>query len=164
MSIITLTTTVGASSSNSYVTLAEAVSFAKNRIDGDYFLNLKEQQQNKLLVSAADNMQLLTYRATKYYTDQALDFPRSYTPDASLEDYITNSSIEIPDCVKDAQVLEAIALAKGLRPQSGGVSIINGSTVRNASQTLASREALLLLTKKGWVVSPPNLTVSLGVF
>ena len=161
--IITIDTTVGGSSSNSYITLSEARDKAKLLLNGDSFLDKSEQEQIKLLVQACQNMERLRYNYNKYSSAQALSFPRDATPDNNIDEDDTDSG-EIPEVIKWVQIEEAIALSQGFTPERGGSKTIGNVRYSSVGRNLASQEGYARLSKSGWLVAPPNCSVSLKVF
>lgn len=107
-----LDTTVGGSNSDSYITVAEADTFASNEYDDGGWASLDTATKEKLLKRAAQDLELLSYKGSKYYTGiegasdyQKLSFPRSYNIDA-------NGNVIIPSEVKLAQWRQARHILK----------------------------------------------------
>jgi hypothetical protein len=64
---------------NSYVSRVEASEFFNRYYTGvSNWSNLNATQQEQCLVQAAYDIELLNYKGSKYYPDQALAFPRNY--------------------------------------------------------------------------------------
>ena len=94
---ITIVTTVSGTTSNSYVTLAQANTYmeAVPWFDSTWDA-LTDAQKNSYLVQATRALDRMRYRGARYDKDQALEFPRTITDDSTDEG-------EMPQKVKDAQ-------------------------------------------------------------
>jgi len=108
---LTLITTVGGATSNSYVTEAEIASYMETKLYATDFLALTEEQQKAVAIECT--RMLDTYFA--YYGDitntdprQALQFPRSgaYECDGTAID-----DAVIPQAVKNAQMEQMVYFA-----------------------------------------------------
>lgn len=99
--------TVGGSSSNSYVTQAEADTYFVDRYDSTVWDALTDAQKENALITAVKQIDQLDFLGSRYGTDvegdddyQRLEFPRSYTTD------IDGNAI-VPIEVKEAQYEQA---------------------------------------------------------
>ncbi len=128
----TLTTTIGSASANSYVTLAEAVTFFESWLNADAWGAADDTSREKALVMAAKQLQRENWIGQRSTTTQALAWPRTGAekPDSngawinagwigasSLVSFYTTT--EIPQEVKDAQCLLALALLNGYGQSAG---------------------------------------------
>ncbi|RMD50715.1 hypothetical protein D6827_03535 [Candidatus Parcubacteria bacterium] len=149
-----LDTTVGGANSNSYITTAEADTFAGEEYDDGGWLQLTTSDKEKLLIQATEIIDRLNYFGTKYYLGmvgasdyQRLQFPRSFTVDNS------NNPI-IPENVKRAEFQQARYLLKYLKEAEqrlvlsdaveqynvGSLADLNVPTIR---ETLKSKQGLI---------------------
>lgn len=93
---------------NSYTDVAFADAYALDREGTDDFINLFEEDKEKLLVSATDFLDTITWVGEAAATTQALAWPRNatyYDPKIGAEVTISN---ETPEEIKEAQVELAI--------------------------------------------------------
>ncbi len=110
---ITIDASVGGINSNSYVTLAEANSYLEavpwfaSTWDG-----LTDAVKNSWLVFATRAIDRLSFVASRYDKDQALEFPRTITDDQTDEG-------DMPQKVKDAQCEMIIYLYNHLGSDDG---------------------------------------------
>lgn len=162
-------TTVGASDSNSYVTLAEYASYRDlNRINADAFDAASPDDKVRSLVMAAKRLNRLNWRGGKADGNQALAWPRLEVPvrDSSLVGvgsytlgYYANNTLgffgdyypgdSVPQIIKDAQCELAIAYLEGFESSEGqqikrfvadGVTIEYGTTARSGELPVAVRQ------------------------
>jgi len=94
---VTLVATIGGSTSNSYVTLAEADTY----MEGVPWFNatwdaLTDAVKNSRILQAARAIDRFNFQGAKYLDDQAMEFPRTIT------DQSTDAG-GMPQKVKDAQ-------------------------------------------------------------
>jgi len=94
---VALVTTIGGSTSNSYVTLAEANTYMEGIpwFDSDWN-DLSDVIKNSRILQAARAIDRLNFLGEKYLDDQAMEFPRDIT------DQSTDAG-GMPQKVKDAQ-------------------------------------------------------------
>ena len=107
---MTLVVVPGASDSNSYASLAEAVAYVGNLTFAGKWPSAEAAQEG-LLKQAALKMETLAWKGTRVASveSQALAFPRLGLYD---QDGYTIGSDEIPRAVKNAQIALAVWLAK----------------------------------------------------
>jgi len=125
----TLITTIGGSTSNSYVTIDEAQTYFDSRLGSELWMNLSEAD-NKLraLIQAANRLQVENWLGNRVASAQRLAWPRvdvvkvdavgvgwgygtSYAWGPGYTEYY--QSTEIPQQVKDAQCELALAYLNG---------------------------------------------------
>lgn len=74
---ITINTKIGDSDTNSYVTLAEANDYLRNkRGHGNIWDTLTEEGKKRILIEAAEEIDAFNYNGEPYYPMQRLSFPR----------------------------------------------------------------------------------------
>lgn len=138
--------TVGSASANSYVTLAEAVTYFGDKLNVKAWDVAETANQTKALLMAARRLERENWIGTRVTSTQALAWPRgdAQKPDGlgGNNDYIpgagaltsyrggygiyfasfgeTYSTTEIPQPVKDAQCELALAYLNGYGQTSGG--------------------------------------------
>lgn len=99
-----LVTTVGGTTSNSYVTVAEADTYADDRLQASsWHVGLLDKQ--RALLQATRRIDQESYAGWKVDEEQALSWPRSGAVDRNG---FTHDNDVIPQAVKDAQVEIAI--------------------------------------------------------
>jgi hypothetical protein len=104
---MSLVATAGGSSSNSYVTRAEASSYLGDRLYAAAWEDADPQDQDKALVTACRRLEQEEYLGYRATNEQALKWPRAGTCDADGTYYATDS---VPAPVKHAQVELALLL------------------------------------------------------
>jgi hypothetical protein len=125
---MTLIVTVGASTSDSYATLAEAEAYMATLIFKTEWLAATDLIKEAALKQAARLMNNLGWVGTRYAQDQALAWPRcqGYTSRGVAEDYVYDADgwpvywDTIPICVKNAQAEFAFRLLAEDRSQDAG--------------------------------------------
>ncbi len=140
---ITIDTTIGGASSNSYATEEEFAAFAGTDLDGAaVYAAADDEDRKRALVMAARRLDQERWRGARVTTTQKLAHPRSFLPKvdganligsysgAALRDYYLTTEIAPP--VKDACCALALAYLGGFREEetnsvesfaSDGVSI-----------------------------------------
>jgi hypothetical protein len=125
----TLTTTSGSASANSYVSLSDAVTFFESWLNADAWDAADDTNREKALVMAAKQLQRENWIGQRATTTQALAWPRTGAekPDSygGWTDFgwaAHYETTEIPQEVKDAQCLLALALLNGYG-QTGGSTV-----------------------------------------
>jgi hypothetical protein len=111
---IAIDATVGGASANSFCTLAEATTYLSGRLNTSLWDNAVADNQNRSLVEAARELNVLNYSSRKSTGTQALQWPRyfAFNPDASTFIPWYYTSTEIPQRVKDAQSELALEFLK----------------------------------------------------
>lgn len=110
---ITIDASVGGISSNSYITLVEANTYMEavpwfaSTWDG-----LTDAVKNSWLVFSTRSIDRMKFQASRYDTDQALEFPRTITDDQTDEG-------DMPQKVKDAQCEMIIYLYNHMSTDDG---------------------------------------------
>lgn len=107
---LTIVTTVGGASSNSYVSVAEAVAHFEGRLRSDAWDNATDTDQMKALVSATGRLDQEEFQGCKTDSDQALKWPRYGAEDP---DGVAYDSDAIPREIKTAVYKLALALLAG---------------------------------------------------
>ena len=76
---VSLNAKMGEVDSNSYVNLEEATSYIKNMYGhSSNWDNLTFEGKKRVLIQAANDLELLNYKGRPYYVAQSLSFPRNY--------------------------------------------------------------------------------------
>lgn len=117
---VSITTTVGSATANSYVTLAEAETAMEARLNADAWTAATTDLKNRALVEAQAELQSLDWVGTRTDAVQALAWPREYAidPDAPSDADLdtlpdpTFDDDEIPVRVKQAQIELAFQFIK----------------------------------------------------
>jgi hypothetical protein len=104
---VTIDSTVGGASANSYVTLAEAEVYFEGRLNITDWTSATTDEKNRALVMAARRLDQERWTSEKASSAQALKWPRW---DAEDEDGNSISSDTIPEAIKDAQCELALAM------------------------------------------------------
>lgn len=100
--------TVGGTTSNSYVTIAEANTYFTNHLKSSIWATLTtDEQRETVLTTAARHLNLLHYYGNQITLTQALKFPRLYRCFWSLP-------ASIPQNIKYAQMEHAVDLIPSL--------------------------------------------------
>ena len=99
---IAIDATAGGASSNSYSTLAEALTYMSGRLNSSLWDNATTDSQNRALVSASTELTALSWDGSRATTTQALAWPRwaALNPDSPVG-FLYTSDI-VPDRVKNA--------------------------------------------------------------
>jgi hypothetical protein len=99
---ITIDATVGGAAANSYVTLAEMVSYMEGRLNSTSFDSATTDNQNRALAEATRELSALSWAGVRTDDTQALAWPRDLVrnPDDPNYDYI--DSDVIPERIKRA--------------------------------------------------------------
>lgn len=123
---------------NSYVTLEDALLLSQGMKQAEKFAALTDTAQENLLKNAAARIDLLPLSGRKLCAAQAMAFPRDY-------------QTEVPEQVKTAQVLEALAALDDERNmrqslQSQGVTAV---TLGEVSESYGGSMAV-----SGGLISP----------
>lgn len=105
----TLVTTIGGTTSNSYVTLAEANTFFDDQLNVSDWTSATDDDKTRALLMAKDRLEQEVYTGWQVDYDQALAWPRSGAMDVHGDTYEND---EIPQPVKDAQCWQALEYLK----------------------------------------------------
>lgn len=100
---LTIDTTIGGASANSYRTVAEATTYLEGRLNSSAWTSASATDQAAALVEAARTLGPLNWQGRRVTETQALSWPRQWAlnPDSPYGGYYT--STEIPTRVGDAQ-------------------------------------------------------------
>lgn len=139
-----LITTIGGATSDSYITLVEAVALLKVSFPEQYeeWTDLEEEMQEALLRGACDVISYLSLRGKKVYCEQALSFPRMLLRDA--EDVVYDS---IPNGVKSAQA--EIAFNVLYRASLSGAEVAEGEVAGSRVTQVSLGGGLLMVSFAG---------------
>lgn len=174
---VTVDTTVGGASANSYVSAAEADTYVGNYVLDDdrrgEWLNYPADTKARLLLLACRNIDgYMAWSGEKASKEQALEWPRESASDS--HGYSIDSDI-IPQCLKDAQVEAALWLKdnSGKVPQSnyskfdsikvGSISINYNQTSGGPAQQYLPDNVLALLSTIGEFETPTGVGGGVGV-
>lgn len=99
---VTIVATAGSASANSFVTLAEADTYAESRLNASTWDDATADTQNRALVEATRELSVLTWIGWRTDDVQALSWPRQLVrnPDDPYHNYY--GTTVIPQRVKDA--------------------------------------------------------------
>lgn len=123
MAVSTIDATVKGSSSNSYVTLAEADQYFADRPGSTTWTGSSNDEKNQALLYATKLLDKLNiFKGEKTSTTQSLSFPRKYLPDPDPDVAFTTDTLRlrdryldentIPDRVKYATYEQALSILK----------------------------------------------------
>ena len=107
---VTVTATAKGTTSNSYVTLAEADAYFEGRLDVSEWDAATTDNQNRALVMATNRLEQEDYFGTPTDSDQRLKWPRSGVWDSDGRVWDQD---EVPRPVKEATYELALALTVG---------------------------------------------------
>lgn len=105
-----IVTTVGGTTSNSYVTRTECTTYLGDRLNSSTWTNATGPNQDIALLMACKRLEAESYAGYKKDPDQALSWPRYETYDRDGNVFEDTS---IPTIVRDAQCELALALLAG---------------------------------------------------
>ena len=97
---LTIDATVGGSSANSFVTLAEFTTHMESRLNSDAFDDATTDSQNRALGEATRYLSALAWQGRRVTTTQALSWPRDWARDPDSPNYDYFDTDEIPGRVK----------------------------------------------------------------
>ena len=123
MAVSTLDATASGTSSNCYVTLAEANQYFSDRPGSSTWTSATDDEKNQSLLFATKIIDKLNFfRGEKTDPDQALAFPRKYLPDPDPDVKYTSDALRlrerylddttVPDRVKYATYEQAFSVLK----------------------------------------------------
>jgi len=94
---ITIDATVGGSSANSFVTLAEMTTYMEGRLNSSTFDDATTDNQNRALAEATRYLSALDWCGYRVTDTQALSWPRqwAYDPDSPNQDYFDTDVIPV---------------------------------------------------------------------
>lgn len=104
-----LNATVGGTSSNSYVTQAEATAYFAGRLDVTTWTSASSNDKDAALMMATARLDAETYTGSRVFTDQRLHWPRYSTFD---RDGIVLDHTTIPLVIQQATFEFALALLR----------------------------------------------------
>lgn len=99
---ISIDSTVGGASANSFVSLAEAQSFMDGRLNSTNWDAASTDSKNRALVEATREISVLGFVGRRVATTQSLSWPRWDAPNPDDAQGWLYTSTEIPQRVKDA--------------------------------------------------------------
>ena len=147
---VVIVATVGSASANSFITLAEADTYAEGRLNASTWDAATDDNQNRALVEATRLLSALTWEGTRVDTTQALSWPRSWAmnPDVTWFAWAYYATSAIPQRVKDATAELAIQFIKA------GTTDVAGA---DPNQGVIEKTVDVLTTRcDGWA-RPQNL-------
>lgn len=103
----TLTATIGSTSANSYVTVAQADTYFDERLNATPWTGASTDDKERALIMATRRLDQEKFQGIKVAESQALDWPRYWATDDDGEEYESN---EIPQPIKDATCELALRL------------------------------------------------------
>jgi hypothetical protein len=110
---VSIVTTVGGASSNSYVTQAEATTYHEGRLNATAWSGATSDSMNRALVEAARELDVLSWVGTPADDTQVMRWPRQWAEDPDSPTLgLYYDSTEIPQRVKDAQCELALEFLK----------------------------------------------------
>jgi hypothetical protein len=97
---MTIITTVGGSTSNSYVDIAEADAYFLTRVGATAWVDLEDEQKEAYLLTAARQLEVTIWSGTKLHrATQSMSWPR-----IGIYDFDANIINGIPEKLKQAQL------------------------------------------------------------
>ena len=102
---VTIVATVGSASANSFVTLAEAATYAETRLNASTWeTDATTDTKNRALVEATRWLSVLHWQGARVDSTQALSWPRAWAPNPDSPNLAFNyyDTDVIPQRVKDA--------------------------------------------------------------
>lgn len=99
---VVIDATVGGSAANSFVTLAEMVTYMTGRLNSDAFDDATVDNQNRALVEATREISVKEYDGNRVTSTQSLSWPRLNAIDPDSPQSWLFSSTVIPQRIKDA--------------------------------------------------------------
>lgn len=111
---VVIVATAGSASANSFVTSAEATTYHEGRLNSSAWSSAVADDQNRALVEATRELNLLSYSARKASDTQSLQWPRFFAkdPDAAYFQIWYFASTVIPQRMKDATCELALEFLK----------------------------------------------------
>lgn len=111
---VVIVATVGSATANSFVTSAEATTYHEGRLNSSAWSAAVADDQNRALVEATRELNLLAYSSLKTNSTQALQWPRWFAPnrDPSADSQWYYDSTIVPQRVKDATCELALEFLK----------------------------------------------------
>lgn len=111
---VTVDSTVGGASANSFASVAEFAAYMNNRLNSSAYSSASVDDQAKSLIEATRDLNVLAYSSRKATDAQALQWPRYFAtnPDASTFVPWYFPSTLIPQRVKDATCELALEFLK----------------------------------------------------
>jgi hypothetical protein len=110
---VSIDSTVGGASSNSYVTSAEADTYHEGRLNATSWSGATADDKNRALVEAQRELNTLEFTGNRVTSTQVLQWPRynAYNPDGTGASFLYEST-EIPQRIQDAQCELALEFLK----------------------------------------------------
>ena len=100
---------VGGTTSNSYISLADADTFWSKKLETEEWLAFSKDERDKALIQATSQSEMLVHLGVKYYNttvkEQSLHYPR-----ANDIDEVDGSTIIIPQPIEDYTCIQALYL------------------------------------------------------
>lgn len=111
---VVIDATVGGVSANSFVSLAEATTYLSGRLNTSLWDAATTDQQNRALVEATRELEVLPWSSRKATNTQALQWPRFFATDPDAATFVQwyFPSTVIPQRVKDAECELALEFLK----------------------------------------------------
>ena len=108
---ITIVTTAGSATANSYATIAETDEYALSTVWQSTWAALSDEEKNSILVRAARSLDTIGFHGRPTADSQALEFPRTeaYYPSGNMY-----STTLVPQTIADAQMHIACYLSKDI--------------------------------------------------
>lgn len=114
LSASTIVETAGSATANSYVTLAEFITYCERRLSVEAFDGAEPDDKVRALLMAAKRLERESWLGDRVTATQALAWPRCGAPKQDADSwgsyYLTT---EIPQAIKDAQCELALSLLDG---------------------------------------------------
>jgi len=125
MALVIDATSAG-TSSNSYITLADAEIYFESRLNITEWTAATDDEKNRALVTATRIIDQNSFVGYRYTTTQALKFPRTGVPDYDSVVFVDGV---IPEPIKDAQCEIALAALTSDLAESGSYGAVTVSGI-----------------------------------
>jgi hypothetical protein len=149
-----LDATVGGTSANSYMTLAEANTYMADRLHIEAWDDLDDKNQALILASSMLDW-YVPWEGTKTATTQAMAWPRTSTTDADGEDIDTDI---IPNLVKIATAELALSIAGSDRTadyELAGLKSIQAGSLKLQTDSYGRNDPPDAIPEKVWKILRP---------
>ena len=143
---LTITSTVGGSASNSFVTVAEMTTYCEGRLNASVWVATPAQEP--ALVEATRELSMMDWLGLTVSETQALSWPRQYVPDPESPSGQYFASTEIPQRIKDATCELALQFLKAGTTDISAASTTDG-VIEKTVDVLTTRWADPRALKQG---------------
>ena len=133
---------------NSFVTLEEAENYFEERYDSDVWFKQKEEDKEKLLISASKKINTFDFVGEPLEDNQPMAFPRDYALPQDIKDAVCEEAISL---ISKADSIHAKNQEDNITSISLGAGSVSYGAGSNSDEKklLASSTALYLVKK--WI-------------